>query len=1130
MHRYPLSGVRAALVGLLSFLSALTGALPADAAPRTKNVAALEDLARRFQERHDAERAALEAAPTDHPVLQAYAKDPRFLVVGMKESGHPIIHKFDGLVAAQTITTDEVWNGGPAGFALDGDRWGHNYLSFWDSGSVRATHQEFGGRVFQVDSPANQSNHATRVAGVLVASGVNGIAIGMSPNAELLAFDSIDDDAEMANQALINLHVSNHSYATTAGWDSVNGLWFWNGWTSVSTQEDFEFGRYSQDARDWDEIAFNAPNYLIVGGAGNDRNDTGPAAGTVHFHYVTGGYLAASADTHPADGGATGYDTMPSLKTGKNILTVGGVQDIFGGYSGVGSVQATAFAAWGPTDDGRIKPDVVANAQTIVTADSSADNAYVTNANGCSYAGPGVAGSVNLMLQHWNDTHGGQEPLSSTLKAILVHTADEAGPASGPDYMFGWGLVNTRTAVELIDADLGALGARRIIEETLTDGGTDEYTFWWDGESPFDVTLAWIDPPGIAQGEVLDDSTPRLVNDLDLTVERLASGAVTMPWVMLPLQPAVAPGRGDNDLDNVEQVTVDGPSAGYYRAIVQHEGSLDGGSQDYSLILPAREHVCVTEHEDAPGTLLDVPGTMQQWVDVDGDARPDELILEPGSEVVQNHNEGGGIFSRVPQPELDDFGPIADGFWEDFDLDGSPDFCAVSGDGTKLGVFRNDGQGQLQEPMEDTANAGAVTDVEGADLDGDGDVDAYVCIADGPNRVYRNDGGGQMSLVPAPALAWGGATQQACFANVDGDRRPELFLVNSDGPNVLLDHDGSSWTERFLPPSGDASYGAFWADLDGNLELDLYVANDPDEGDRCLLSLGTDFVAANLPWLGDGNDNRPGALPGDWDNDGLEDLLLPHHDVILENLGQGVFDPNLAQLDSAGYDVLHAVDVLQDGTLDVGGSGASGSGLTFNDPCDPDSRWIQVGLASDLATVRHASVLVEAGDTQQVKQLGTGNGAGSNTPAELHFGLGDAVTVDRIRVEWPDGTTIEIEDIGPNQQILVQQGQIQTGAPEVAAVAGGPSGSRLLPNSPNPFRGRTDVRFQMDRGGRVELAVYSVAGRLVRKLAEGRYEPGTHVLAWDGRDAGGRPLASGVYFVRLQGEGVSETRRVVMLK
>jgi hypothetical protein len=90
--------------------------------------------------------------------------------------------------------------------------------------------------------------------------------------------------------------------------------------------------------------------------------------------------------------------------------------------------------------------------------------------------------------------------------------------------------------------------------------------------------------------------------------------------------------------------------------------------------------------------------------------------------------------------------------------------------------------------------------------------------------------------------------------------------------------------------------------------------------------------------------------------------------------------------------------------------------------------------------------------------------------------------------------------------------------------------ARLYANAPNPFNPVTTIRYDIPRQGPVSLKVYDVSGRLVRTLVDGYQGPGTYEAVWNGQDGQGAPVASGVYFYRLDAVQGLETRRMVLVK
>lgn len=418
-----------------------------DQIQRQTNIQALQQLSQKFRQRSEAKKAEAVRVAKEHgwPVRKEFPDGRVIEIQEIREDGKPIYYTTYNLNAAKTVSTNKLWPGGSSGLNLTGSG---ITLGEWDGGGVRTTHQEFGGRVTQKDSPSSTGGHATHVAGTLIAAGVYSDAKGMSYQANLDAYDWNSDQAEMAAAASAGLRASNHSYGYHAGW-VYNGLgddnWAWWGDPPIDPTEDWKFGFYSPDDQNLDQIAYDAPYYLIVKSAGNDRGD-GPTPGT--GHWVWDGSWVWSTDGRDFDG----YDCIPYEGVGKNILTVGAVNDIPGGYTNPSDVVMSSFSGWGPADDGRIKPDIVGNGIGLVSTYSTSDNSYAPG-SGTSMASPNVCGSLGLLIQHYQGLHGGSSMRAATLKALVIHTADEAGPTDGPDYMFGWGLLNSNKAAEVISQD-----------------------------------------------------------------------------------------------------------------------------------------------------------------------------------------------------------------------------------------------------------------------------------------------------------------------------------------------------------------------------------------------------------------------------------------------------------------------------------------------------------------------------------------------------------------------------------------------------------------------------------------------------------------------------------------------------
>ncbi len=512
--------------------------------------------------------------------------------------GVPVYYATNNLNAAKTVRTWDVWPGGVGGgfVGLTGSTTIPGELAVWDAGRVRATHQEFGGRVTQIDAPTKYSQHSTHVAGTLVAAGVNPAARGMSYQAPLHAYDWRFDTAEMAAAAAQNLEISSHSYDHATGWLSNR----WYGDITVSALEDYGFGYYDDGAHDIDSLATLAPEYLIVLAAGNDRNQVW--FGT-HFHWDGDDWVEAD-DIHGPDYQNGGFDTVSWFGTAKDALLVGAVDDIPSGYSGPSSVVMMPFSSWGPCDDGRIKPDIVANGYALVSTDTS-DTGYITF-TGTSMSTPNAAGSINL-IAHEFTARFGRRPLSSTLKAIVINSADEAGPSEGPDYSFGWGLLDTYRAVDLLEGS--PTDDHGVLEQTIANGETRTYDFTVDAPQPVRLTMAWTDPPGTPPLPSVDPPNKMLVNDLDIRITAVTGSVTTLPWTLDQFNPAAPATRGDNAIDNVERIDIDVAPAGNYVVTVTHKGALSGALQAYALVWQGMHAPAATgvRPVTTPRFTLDIP-------------------------------------------------------------------------------------------------------------------------------------------------------------------------------------------------------------------------------------------------------------------------------------------------------------------------------------------------------------------------------------------------------------------------------------------------------------------------------------------------------------------------------------------
>ncbi|RDK88577.1 S8 family serine peptidase [Marinirhabdus gelatinilytica] len=497
------------------------------------------DFANTYQQQKDAavQRALIDNIPVRVTLpnggfaeLQYFAAD-----------GSPIYYRTLNTDAARSTRTDHLNIGGSLGLSLDGQ----NMTAYvWDGGHARVTHQEYdgpgGSNRVSVEDAASEGGtqlnfHAAHVTGTITASGVQASAKGMAPRSRVRGYMWNNDKSEATTAAANGMLLSNHSYGFRS--DLV---------------PDYYFGAYITESRDWDNIMYNAPYYLMVVAAGNDGN--------------------TNYNGSPLNGNSA-YDKLTGHSTSKNNMVVANAQDANVANNGdLISVSINSSSSEGPTDDLRIKPDITGNGTSLYSTYHNSNTAY-NSITGTSMASPNVTGSLLLLQQHYNNVNGSFMRAAS-LKGLALHTADDAGP-NGPDAVYGWGLMNSKRAAETITEN----GTNAIIDErTLSSGQSYSVTVQADGINDLLASISWTDLAGTAT-TATNSPNAVLVNDLDIRITQ--GGNTFSPW---RLTGVTTNGKGDNNKDPYERVDVANAS-GSYTITVTHKGSLSSGSQAFTLIV-----------------------------------------------------------------------------------------------------------------------------------------------------------------------------------------------------------------------------------------------------------------------------------------------------------------------------------------------------------------------------------------------------------------------------------------------------------------------------------------------------------------------------------------------------------------
>lgn len=465
-------------------------------------------------------------------------------------NGVPVYYSIHNAQAAISTRVPFLQSGGSLGLNLTGSGM---VPRVWDGGPIH-NHQEYAGRITLVDGTVRNTNsfHAIHVTGTILATGISAEAKGMAPLATARTFDWNNDETEAIAEATNGMLLSNHSYGTPV---------------SSVTATPWYIGAYSADSYNWDNIAYTFPYYLPVLSAGNDGAATNPNPTT------------------------TGYDKLNGNKTAKNVLTVANGRDATVDVNGnitVGIIHSSS--SQGPADDNRIKPDVTGDgagtgAGIYSTGSGSGTGGTTTQYAtmlGTSMAAPNVTGTLTLIQQHYNNVNA-KFMRAATLKGLACHTASDRGRV-GPDAQYGWGYLDAKRSAEAIT---GNGLTSWISEEQLAQGET--FTLQvvaTGGSTPLLGSICWTDVADESKinSGTLNETIPDLTNDLDIRIT--TAGNTYYPWKLLPLATSNATRNSDNNVDNVERINIDAPTAGtVYTITVTHKGTLVDGPQKFSLIV-----------------------------------------------------------------------------------------------------------------------------------------------------------------------------------------------------------------------------------------------------------------------------------------------------------------------------------------------------------------------------------------------------------------------------------------------------------------------------------------------------------------------------------------------------------------
>lgn len=525
----------------------------------------------------------------------------------------------EDLRANAASNVDNLQNGDVGGFLLTGE---NMTIAIYDGGKVKETHRDFrisatdtGNRIYDLENGAQTlSSHATSVAGFIAAEGV-GSSAGVQNVARGVLPKAIVKHAGFATTANGNVYnkiidyeipISNHSYGVNSGWSNktpasdgvaVAGYYYPNNPGIMTSPEQNYFSAYQTSDYNYDYVVSNFPKLTIVKSSGNYFG-TGPAANNTLPLFKNGNVPFAEGDVIPNANCFNGAYCIGTGSLAKNIIVVGAVNlpAKANEYKVLvpSDIVRSSYSSVGPRKDGAIKPDIVAVGTNLISPNSANDTGY-SSGSGTSFSAPKVTGVVGSITQLkrllTNDPT--YTFYSDEVKALLIHSAMEAGEFDGPDNWYGWGMLDGLKAAQIV---LGSHNEEDFFERnSKVSGVNNEKIISAKNNEDLKVTITWIDPTKstlITSGaNILTSTESKLVNDLDLRIIDTVTNEVHFPWKLDLSNVTGAAIKGDNLVDNVEQVLIKNPIAGRnYKVVISNKGTLVNQAnaqieQPYTLVI-----------------------------------------------------------------------------------------------------------------------------------------------------------------------------------------------------------------------------------------------------------------------------------------------------------------------------------------------------------------------------------------------------------------------------------------------------------------------------------------------------------------------------------------------------------------
>ena len=443
------------------------------------------------------------------------------------------------------------------------------------------------------------------------------------------------------------------------------------------------------------------------------------------------------------------------------------------------------------------------------------------------------------------------------------------------------------------------------------------------------------------------------------------------------------------------------------------------------------------------------------WIDYDTDNCLDLFVANweydvKGETNYLYHNNGDGTYTKLTTGEITADGNAIASTWGDFDNDGDLDAYVVNAQQNNY-FYTNEGGGIFTKVTHSPVVEGSEMSMGAAwvDYDNDGWLDLFVVNHRPPsepsgveNDLYRNDQGHFIRQDNASIGLIEDEGNSAAWGDYDGDGNLDLFLTRNDNLSRLFQNGGDGTFTQITSGAlvSENTHAGNWADYDNDGDLDLFTTGGYPSPIRLYENLGNgtfervtgqDIVNDSGYWVS--------GHWGDYDNDGDLDLFVSGHHFseahanrLYQNNGDGTFTRITTGAIATDVEPSHAGawgDYDRDGDLDLFVANGNGENNILYKNNGNSNNWIHIkclGTISNRSAIG-AKVWVKAtlgGITVcQLREVSSQSGFFSQSSLNAHFGLGDATSIDSLKIEWPSGMVDMLTNVDANQFLIITEGE-----------------------------------------------------------------------------------------------------------